>query len=120
MRAILILVFGSFFLLMVGVTVRASLETSVFDVPQVVLQDKWFQATLVDAYLGFLTFFVWVYFRESGWGSRTIWFVLIMSLGNMAMSAYVLWAVVRLPAGAGPRELLLGTSRREAALDQAA
>jgi hypothetical protein len=56
----------------------------------------WTIATLMDAYFGFLTFYVWVFFKESRYLPRIAWFVAIMFLGNMAMSAYVLLQLVRL------------------------
>jgi Protein of unknown function (DUF1475) len=56
----------------------------------------WTIATLMDAYFGFLTFYVWVFFKESRHLPRIAWFVAIMILGNMAMSAYVLLQLVRL------------------------
>jgi hypothetical protein len=56
----------------------------------------WTIATLMDAYFGFLTFYVWVFFKESRYLPRIAWFVAIMFLGNMAMSAYVLLQLARL------------------------
>jgi hypothetical protein len=56
----------------------------------------WTIATLMDAYFGFLTFYVWVFFKEARWLARIAWFIAIMLLGNMAMSAYVLLQLLRL------------------------
>jgi hypothetical protein len=56
----------------------------------------WTVATLMDAYCGFLTFYVWVCFKESRLLPRIAWFAAIMLLGNMAMSAYVLLQLWRL------------------------
>jgi hypothetical protein len=56
----------------------------------------WTIATLMDAYFGFLTFYVWVFFKETRHLPRIAWFVAIMCLGNMAMAAYVLLQLVRL------------------------
>jgi len=39
-----------------------------------------------------------VVYKERGAGGRILWFVLIMCLGNIAMSAYVLRELFRLPA----------------------
>jgi len=46
-------------------------------------------AALYDAYFGFVTFFCWLRRREQSLGIKIVWFILIMALGNMAMSAYV-------------------------------
>ena len=59
----------------------------------------WTIATLMDAYFGFLTFYVWVFYKELRWLPRIAWFVAIMLLGNMAMSAYVLIQLARLRPG---------------------
>lgn len=53
-------------------------------------RDPWVLATLADAYWAFLTFFVWVAWKECSWTARALWFVGIVLLGNMAMSAYML------------------------------
>jgi hypothetical protein len=66
----------------------------------------WTTATLMDAYFGFLTFYVWVFYKESRWLPRIAWFVAIMLLGNMAMSAYVLRQLFRLRPEQRAREIL--------------
>jgi hypothetical protein len=58
----------------------------------------WTIATLIDAYYGFVTFYVWVVYKEGDWRARAFWFVAIMALGNIAMSAYVLLQLSRLRA----------------------
>jgi hypothetical protein len=56
----------------------------------------WTIATLIDAYYGFLTFYVWVLWKETRALPRVLWFVAIMALGNIAMSADVLRQLARL------------------------
>jgi hypothetical protein len=56
----------------------------------------WTIATFIDAYCGFLTFYLWVFYKEARWIKRAAWFVAIMLLGNIAMSAYVLLQLMRL------------------------
>jgi len=56
----------------------------------------WTIATLIDAYCGFLTFYVWVFYKEARWVKRAVWFLAIMLLGNIAMSGYVLLQLMRL------------------------
>jgi hypothetical protein len=43
-----------------------------------------------------LTFYVWVFYKEPRWAPRLLWFVAIMALGNIAMSAYMLLQLFRL------------------------
>jgi len=66
----------------------------------------WFQATLLDAYFGFLTFYVRVARKERTLLRPLIWFVLIMALGNLAMSACVILQLIRLPPASRPPEIL--------------
>ena len=72
----------------------------------------WTIATLMDAYFGFLTFYVWVLFKEPRWLARAGWFVAIMLLGNMAMSAYVLIQLARLRPDQGASSILTARNRR--------
>jgi hypothetical protein len=106
LRFRLILAFSAILVVMIWITVRASLVRSVFDNGHL-LVDPWALATLVDAYAGFLTFFCWVAYKERRALPRTLWFVAIMALGNIAMSLYVLIHAVRLREGEGAVEFLL-------------
>lgn len=101
----LIGLFTAVFCIMMFVTIRASLERGVFD-NAALMGDVWFQATLADAYLGFITFYVWVAWREQSTARRVVWFVLIMTLGNLAMSVYVLILLLKLPPDSDLRAVL--------------
>jgi drug/metabolite transporter (DMT)-like permease len=68
-------------------------------------------ATLYDAYFGFVTFYAWVFYKERGVWVRILWFLLIMGLGNIAMSFYVLIQLFRL----GPDEPAANILRRREA-----
>ena len=98
--------FGVILAVMTVVTAQASLVRSVFDNAHL-MRDPWFVATLADAYCGFLTFFAWVVYKEPRWSRRAAWFVLIMTLGNFAMAAYVLIQLRALPPGEPLSRLLL-------------
>jgi hypothetical protein len=39
--------------------------------------------------------------------ARVLWFVAIMTLGNMAMASYVLWQLHKLPPGAPASDILV-------------
>ena len=60
--------------------------------------NPWAMATLYDAYAGFITFYVWVAYKEVALWKRAGWLVLILALGNIAMSAYVLIQLFQLTA----------------------
>jgi hypothetical protein len=58
------LLFGSIFLFMVVVTVRTSLQVSLWSAWSSFAASPWAMATRYDAYFAFLTFFCWVAWRE--------------------------------------------------------
>jgi hypothetical protein len=89
-KTFLKLLFVFIFLSMVAITIRTSLQISLWAAMPAFAANPWAMATLYDAYFGFLTFFCWLAWRERALGVKLIWFVLIMALGNIAMSAYVL------------------------------
>jgi hypothetical protein len=103
--------FAAILALMLYVTVTAAMERGVFVAGAELWRNAWFRATLADAYCGFLTFYVWVFYRERGAAARAGWLVGILALGNIAMSLYVLLRLVRLPPGAGVERLLLRDAR---------
>lgn len=108
-RTALKLLFGSILVVMLWVTVQASLQQSVLDWRGLVDgPDRWWTiATLADAYCGFLTFYAWVFYKERSALARAGWFVAIMLLGNFAMATYVLLALARLRDDQPLEQLLL-------------
>ena len=107
MKLFLKLLFGAIFLWMTVLTTRTSLTVSLWDAWPSYAANPWAIATLHDAYFGFLTFYVWVAYKERPMWSRVLWFVLIMGLGNIAMSLYVLIQLMRL-GPEEPAEAILG------------
>jgi hypothetical protein len=103
------ILFALIVLTMVAVTGWASTQCAIWQIPSSVLVHPWFIATLFDAYFGFLTFYLWVYYKESSFVLRVFWFVAIMLLGNMGMASYMLIQLFKLPAHAGMKDLLLKT-----------
>lgn len=106
MKLFLKLLFGGIFFWMTVMTIRTSLAVSLWGAWPSYAANPWAVATLWDAYFGFLTFYVWVVYKESKIWVRILWFLLIMSLGNIAMSLYVLIQLMRL-GGDEPAETIL-------------
>lgn len=75
--------------------------------------NPWLVATLFDAYFGFLWFWLWVAYKEQGLFKPLLWLLLIMLLGNMAMAAYMLVQLWRLPSAATAEQLLLRQPRAD-------
>ena len=96
MKTILKCLFTGILLAMLFVTITASLDQNLFKAGSEMWSQWWFRATLADAYFGFLTFFVWVAYKERQLWRKVIWFVLIMCLGNLAMASYMLIELFKL------------------------
>ena len=93
LRALFIVVIAS----MLAVTSWASYHCPLFSVPREVATHPWFIATLFDAYWGFITFFVWVAYKQTTYLARIAWLIAILLLGNIAMAAYCLSELVHVP-----------------------
>lgn len=96
MKKTLIILFSLILIAMLAVTSWASAHENIILAIKRLVVEPWMVATLFDAYFGFLTFFVWVCYKEIKMMNKIIWFVAIMILGNIAMSVYVLLEVRRL------------------------
>jgi len=92
------ILFGFIFVTLAAYTTWAGTRQSMFAWGGLTTapDNLWTIATLIDAYYGFLTFYVWVLWKETRALPRILWFVAIMALGNIAMSAYVLRQLARL------------------------
>lgn len=106
MKTALKLLFVAIFLWMTVLTIRTSMAVSLWSAWDSLAGNPWSVATLYDAYFGFLTFWVWVSYKENTMWSRLLWLVLILGLGNIAMSLYVLIQLFRLKPDE-PAEALL-------------
>jgi predicted permease len=107
LRCLFLLVLAS----MLAVTSWASFQCPLFAVPREVYSHPWFIATMADTYWGFLTFYVWVAYKQTSGVARGAWLVAILLLGNIAMSVYCLAELFRADAAAGLGPVL--TARRD-------
>lgn len=57
------------------------------------LAHPWGQVSLVDLYVGFVLFSLWIIYRERSFWRALIWVVLMMGLGNWTAALYVLVAL---------------------------
>lgn len=95
-------------------TLRASLAQALFDIPPEVYQNPWFQVTLLDTYFAFLTFFVWVAWKEQRIAARVLWGIALALWGNFAIAAYLLRELFRIRSDADITEIFV--TRRDGGL----
>ncbi|RXK53766.1 DUF1475 domain-containing protein [Oleiharenicola lentus] len=87
LRLLCFVIIGS----MLWVTTWASLHQPLGDFARsATIRDPWVIATLFDAYWAFISFYLWVAWKEQSLPARLLWFVAIILLGNLAMAAYLL------------------------------
>lgn len=106
MKKIIVIIFSIVLIAMLVVTSWASSHENIVSAVKRLILEPWMVATLFDAYFGFLTFFLWVCYKEVTNLSKVLWFVAIMVLGNIAMAVYVLLEVRRLKDGFNMQRLL--------------
>lgn len=107
--------FGVVLLSLLAACVYASNQRALWDLPAEVARDPWFLATLLDAYWGFLVFWLWVAYRETSVLVRLAWLLALLLSGNMAVAVYMLWRLGGMEAGDSPEKLLLRDPRGGAA-----
>lgn len=111
MKLILKILFGAIFLVMLWINLKAAFAMNILASFPLFGANPWAVATLYDAYCGFLTFYVWVAYKERTLWAKGLWFVLVMGLGNLAMSIYMLKELRRLK----PAEPVWAVLQRRAA-----
>ena len=92
-------VFALIFVGMLSLVITASIDQNMFEAVGSMWPNWWFKTTLADAYFGFLTFFIWVAYKELRLWRKLVWFASIMLLGNLAISAYVFLELFKLQVG---------------------
>ncbi len=55
----------------------------------------WGKATLVDIYIGFILFSIWVWYREQQALVAVLWITALMLLGNLIACIYILQGIYR-------------------------
>jgi hypothetical protein len=109
MKVALKVLFAAILIYMISMTTWVSLHKSILLSADEFswAQHPWAVATLFDAYFGFVTFYAWVFYKETSWLARVVWFVAIMGLGNIAMSGYILIQLFRLRPEQPASDILL-------------
>jgi len=106
MRNLLIVLFIGVLAVMTYGTVTASMDRSIVEAWNELKGDPWFTVTMYDAYFGFLTFYLWVFYKSKLPG-RIGWFIALMLLGNFAIAVYMLKELFKLKPEDPIEKLLL-------------
>ncbi len=111
MKLRLALIFAAILIVILATTSWATLQLPFYQTPRALVLHPWFIATLADTYLAFFTYWLWVAYKSNSWPQRLLWLLLIFALGNIAMAAYALIQLLRLPRDATVEDFLLRRPR---------
>ncbi len=81
-----------------------------FEDGSVLLNNPWGVVSLVDLYVGFMLFSIWIFIREPSWMAKIIWIVLMMVFGFLTGSVYVF---LKLMQSADLKTFFLGNHTNE-------
>lgn len=84
------ILFSLMLISIIAVTSWASLEQNVMLGFEYLFESRWGVATLFDTYFGFITIYLWIAYKEVTWPKRILWLVLVLALGSIAFSIYLL------------------------------
>lgn len=79
-------------LIMAGMIVFSLLTGDFFGEGSILLGMVWGQMSMVDLYVGFFLFYLWILRREKDLITKIIWFLLLMTTGSLAIALYILKA----------------------------
>lgn len=93
-------------LFMIYKVIATSLESNLFEEWNNLGQIPWMEATLYDFYANVLCIFLWIAYKEKSLVKKSVWLVLLVTLGSIGTCLYVLKELFGLKAGEGFSELL--------------
>jgi len=96
---------------MLGIIGWASWQCPLFEIPSEVVRHPWFIATLFDAYLAFVAFWVWLAWKEGTVAARVLWLFTILLWGNPAIAVYMLLEITRVKRTGGTLDTVFTAKR---------
>lgn len=107
MKNALIVVFSTILIWMTYVVIDTSLESNLFTEWDFLASIPWMRATLWDFYANIFVLLVWVYYKESNIAVKSLWTILFITLGSIAVTGYILLQLFKLKKGDGFEKILL-------------
>jgi cytochrome c biogenesis factor len=101
------ILFSALSLFMVYMVVSTSLESNLIKEWSFLGSIPWMRATLFDFYTNIIVLYAWVVYKEMGWMSRIVWFILFVGLGSITVTLYVVIQLMKLKPGEGIEHVLL-------------
>ena len=97
--------FSLLFIWMCYTVINTSMHSSLFKEWDFLGSIPWMRATLWDFYANVTVIFFWLCYKEKSIFLKLIWLILLVVLGSIASTAYILIQLFKLKPGEGLKEL---------------
>jgi len=104
-KSILKVLLSVVLLFMIYKVVATSLESNLFEEWDKLGQIPWMEATLYDFYANVLCIFLWIAYKEQSFVKKSIWLILLVTLGSIGTCLYILKELFGLKPAEGFSEL---------------
>ncbi len=84
---------------MIWLVYDTSIKSNMFQLPSSVVNEPWFQTTLVDFYFNITLISIWLFYKERKIIISLIWLIAFIVLGSIATSFYVFLQLNKLKPG---------------------
>lgn len=84
---------------MIWLVYDTSMKSNMFQLPASVVNEPWFQTTLVDFYFNIVLIAIWLFYKERKIIFSIIWLIAFIVLGSIATSFYVFLQLNKLKPG---------------------
>ena len=101
------ILFGGMSLFMMCLAIKTSMQSDMFKLNPIVLNEPWFTTTLVDFYFNITIISSWVIYKEANLVKSISWIIAFILLGSIATSFYVLLQILKLKPGQSFEAVLL-------------
>jgi len=103
------ILFGALFLYMIYVVITTQRQSPLFAEWDHLVQIPWMTATLKDFYTNVIAIFCWIAYKEKNFFIKILWLVLLVTLGSIATTLYILIQLFKLKPGDSLDRLFLRT-----------
>ena len=101
------IIFSVLLVFITTIVVVTSLESNLFEQWDFLGNIPWMRATLWDFYANVFVIYCWVLYKERNWVFKSLWLLLLVTLGSIGSCLYILIALYRLPKNATVKDLLI-------------
>jgi hypothetical protein len=103
------ILFGALFVYMIYVVVTTQSQSPLFAEWDHLMQIPWMTATIKDFYTNVIAIFCWIAYKERNIAVKLLWLVLLVCLGSIATTLYILIQLFKLKRGDSIDRLFLRT-----------